>query len=141
MSDLKKREHLLVIVSAILLSVVAIAIWFYLLHQGGMQRQRVIDTAAAMTSGDASRGRYLIKAYGCAGCHEIPRIEEAAGKIGPPLDSFKDRGTIAGVMANSVPNLVLWLQHPRAVDPKTAMPDLGVGEQDARDIAAYLFTE
>ncbi|PRY20191.1 hypothetical protein CLV70_12572 [Pseudosporangium ferrugineum] len=29
---------------------------------------------------------------------------------------------------------------PQAVEPGTAMPDLGVTSTDARDIAAYLFT-
>jgi cytochrome c1 len=29
---------------------------------------------------------------------------------------------------------------PQSIDPPTAMPDLGVTERDARDIAAYLAT-
>jgi cytochrome c len=29
---------------------------------------------------------------------------------------------------------------PKEVEPGTAMPDLGIGEAEARDIAAYLFT-
>jgi cytochrome c1 len=32
-----------------------------------------------------------------------------------------------------------WLQDPQAIRPQTAMPNLGVGEEDARDIAAYLY--
>jgi len=35
---------------------------------------------------------------------------------------------------------VRWLRHTKEVDPMTAMPELGVTEQDARDIAAYLAT-
>jgi cytochrome c1 len=33
-----------------------------------------------------------------------------------------------------------WLQHPPQVEPKTAMPDMGVTDADSRDIAAYLYS-
>jgi cytochrome c len=36
--------------------------------------------------------------------------------------------------------MVRWLRQPQAVNPKSAMPDLGVSESDARDIAAFLST-
>jgi cytochrome c1 len=32
-----------------------------------------------------------------------------------------------------------WIQDPQAIRPHTAMPNLHVGEEDARDIAAYLY--
>jgi len=35
---------------------------------------------------------------------------------------------------------VLWLREPQRVNPDSAMPDLGVSERDARDMAAYLAT-
>jgi cytochrome c1 len=35
---------------------------------------------------------------------------------------------------------VRWLRHTHTVDPRTAMPEMGVTEADARDIAAYLAT-
>jgi cytochrome c1 len=34
---------------------------------------------------------------------------------------------------------VRWIQDPPAVDSATAMPNLGVSERDARDMAAYLY--
>ena len=37
-------------------------------------------------------------------------------------------------------NLVGWLRYPQQVVPGNAMPDLGVSEADARNIAAYLDT-
>ena len=37
-------------------------------------------------------------------------------------------------------NLIRWVIAPREVDPRTAMPDVGVSPADARDIAAYLYT-
>jgi cytochrome c1 len=44
------------------------------------------------------------------------------------------------VLPNTPQNMVRWLRHPQAVSPKSAMPDLGVTEPDARDVAAYLST-
>ena len=37
-------------------------------------------------------------------------------------------------------NMVRWIQHPREIEHGTAMPDMGVTDSDARDIAAYLYT-
>jgi hypothetical protein len=36
--------------------------------------------------------------------------------------------------------LVAWIRHPHRFNQVTAMPEMGVGEQEARDIAAYLYT-
>jgi len=36
--------------------------------------------------------------------------------------------------------MMRWLQHPQQIDPKNAMPDMGVTDQDARDLAAFLYT-
>jgi cytochrome c len=33
-----------------------------------------------------------------------------------------------------------WLEDPKAVDEKTAMPKLGISSKDAADIGAYLYT-
>ena len=48
---------------------------------------------------------------------------------------------MGGVLPNSAGNLVKWIMDPREVDPRTAMPDLGVTEVEARDMAAYLYTQ
>jgi cytochrome c len=47
---------------------------------------------------------------------------------------------VAGVLANTPDNLIQCIRNPPDVDPRTAMPNLGIGEPDARDIAAYLYT-
>jgi cytochrome c1 len=59
--------------------------------------------------------------------------------VGPSLASIGSRIYVAGVSVNTAGNLVRWIQHPREVNPNTAMPDLGLDEQTARDIAAYLY--
>jgi cytochrome c1 len=35
---------------------------------------------------------------------------------------------------------VRWVKNPPAVEPGTAMPDLGLNDGQAYDIAAYLYT-
>ena len=47
---------------------------------------------------------------------------------------------LAGRVPNTPDNITKWIQHPHAIDDKTAMPETGVTDQDARDIAAYLYT-
>lgn len=98
------------------------------------------DVYAVYTGGNWQQGKRLIVQYRCGACHTIPGIYNANGNVGPPLIWFAKRTYIGGVLPNSPPNLVRWLLDPKAVDPLTAMPDLGLNDQQARDIAAYLYT-
>jgi cytochrome c2 len=86
------------------------------------------------------RGPALVREHGCIGCHTIPGVREATGKVGPRLDRVGEQVYIAGVVANSPQNLAEWIANPKEFDPRTAMPDLGVNVEDARDIAAYLYS-
>ena len=88
--------------------------------------------------GDAAHGRQLLATYGCGSCHEIPGVAGADGMAGPPLDHFARRTIIGGYLPNTPPNLVHWIEAPQTVAPGNAMPDLGVADPDARDMAAYL---
>jgi cytochrome c1 len=89
--------------------------------------------------GDPGRGALLVGRYSCGACHQIPDVEDANGLVGPPLGAFSRRTMIAGLLPNTPPNLVLWLRHPQSVTPGNAMPDLGLTDAQARDIAAYLY--
>ena len=97
-------------------------------------------TAAALTGGDPARGRVALVRYGCDTCHTIPGIRTARALVGPPLTSVASRVYLAGHLPNTVTNMEQWIQHPRQNEPHTAMPDTGVTDGDARDIAAYLYT-
>ena len=100
-----------------------------------------VKRAATLTGGgDARLGQTEIRKYGCNACHEISGIPGARGLIGPPLNGIGQRYYIAGELPNTPDNLMLWIQHPRQVEAHTAMPEMGVTEQDSRDIAAYLYT-
>ena len=77
--------------------------------------------AAAATGSAASRARTAASAPTCAA-------------------STKDR-FLAGELPNDPENAVRWIMDPRKIQPDTLMPDLGVTEGEARDIAAYLYTQ
>lgn len=112
----------------------ALAISIALAGCGDSQRNSLTDI------GNSQRGKQLLDGYGCGACHVIPGIRTARGLVGPPLYFYAQRTMIAGQMPNTPPNLVRWIEHPESVDPKTAMPDLGVSQQQASDMAAYLYT-
>ncbi len=88
----------------------------------------------------ASRGAAVIDQQQCGSCHLIPGILDADGRSGPALGGFARRSMIAGVIANTPAGLVAWLRAPQAAVPGNAMPDMGLSEQQARDVAAYLET-
>ena len=96
--------------------------------------------AASVTGGDPNRGSAAIFKYGCGSCHTIAGISNARGLVGPPLTGIGARMYVAGVLQNTPDNMVRWIQNPKGVDEKTAMPTLGVSQQDATDIAAYLYS-
>lgn len=96
--------------------------------------------APNVQGGNAQRGAKLIGSIGCGSCHNIPGIDGADGKVGPPLTDIGERRFIAGVLSNTPGNMIVWLKNPQAVVPGNAMPDLGLTDKEARDIAAYLYT-
>jgi cytochrome c len=98
------------------------------------------ESPPQVPGGDPRRGAAAIGRFGCGSCHVIPGIRGADGTVGPPLTDFAHRGFIAGELSNNGDNLIRWIMDPQGVEPGTDMPDLDIGEADARDIAAYLFT-
>lgn len=95
---------------------------------------------AVRTGGDAARGKQVITQYRCGACHMIPGIRDARGLVGPPLMMFGRRTFIGGEVPNTPDNLVRWIESPQSIEAGTAMPQLGLSEQQARDAAAYLYT-
>jgi putative membrane protein len=100
---------------------------------------RSVKEAEMMTGGNVARGVPAIGKYGCAACHTIPGIETATATVGPPLTHVAVRQYLGGHLTNSPGNMIKWIQHPQLIDPKNAMPELDVTDQDAKDIAAYLY--
>ena len=110
-----------------------------LLAAGGCSHGEA-DAAALTQGGDASRGRELIRSYGCGACHTVPGVPGAVASVGPNLAGVAARAYIAGVVPNQPENMMQWIMNPPGIDSKTAMPNLHVTARDARDIAAYLYT-
>jgi cytochrome c len=91
-----------------------------------------------VTGGDEARGRVFAERYGCASCHS--GLPGAQGTVGPPLEKIAVRSYLGGVLPNTPDNMTAWIARPQRYAPGTAMPDLGMSEAEARDIAAYLYT-
>ena len=91
------------------------------------------------TGGIAQRGEGVIMDKNCGSCHTIPGVNGAKGVVGPPLMFFSRRTFIAGQLPNNPDNLIRWIRSPQSVEADTAMPNLGLTEQQARDVAAYLY--
>ena len=100
---------------------------------GPVLRLRVAD-------GSPSRGQQTLARHGCGGCHVIPGVPGARGRVGPSLAGFAERSFIAGGLPNAPATVVRWIRTPQQIRPGTVMPNLGVPERDARDIVAYLYT-
>ncbi|HEY3886003.1 MAG TPA: c-type cytochrome [Vicinamibacterales bacterium] len=97
-------------------------------------------SSSALPSGNAERGKEAIARYACGACHTIPGIDGANAVVGPPLSGIAVRKTLGGHLENTPANMVKWIQHPQRIDPKNVMPELGVTDQDAKDITAFLYT-
>jgi cytochrome c len=95
--------------------------------------------ARQVPGGHAKNGRNYMEAAGCGTCHIIPGVVNARGMVGPSLEHFAQRSFIAGEVPNTTDNLVKWIVSPPSIEPRTAMPVLGVTPTEARDIAAYLY--
>ena len=93
---------------------------------------------AAERSGAERSAPELMVQYGCPACHVIPHVPGAVGQVGPSLAGLAQRSYIAGTLPNTPENRVSWIMHPQHVRPGTAMPEMGVSEQDARRIQIFL---
>jgi cytochrome c1 len=104
----------------------------------GQSAPRIL-TPAPGVAGDPNVGRRLIQDRGCGGCHTVSGVPGATGVAGPNLTNIALRPTLAGDrIPNSPEMLQRWLLDPPSVKPGTTMPNLGLSEQDARDLVAFL---
>lgn len=78
-----------------------------------------------------AKGAKLIKKYVCFGCHRIDGYENI-DKISPPLSRIGEKVSYSW--------LVKWLLNPSEMVEGATMPDFNFSEDDARDVADYLFS-
>lgn len=98
------------------------------------------DAVAGIPGADPDRGRAAIERAGCGACHSIPGVRWPQGRVAVPLDAFADRGLIAGRLPNRPETLVAFVRDAPKALPGTTMPAMPLSEQEARDVAAYLYT-
>jgi cytochrome c len=98
------------------------------------------NTEPPALGGDPENGKLLLRQFACGSCHVIPGVAAANGKVGPPLAGVAGRVYLAGMLPNTPKSMAAFIRAPQKADPKTAMPDMGVTEEHARDMVAYLYT-
>lgn len=76
----------------------------------------------------------------CGACHEIPGVTGARGRVGPPLKAFARRVYIAGKFPQDPSILARWIADAPSLSPGTAMPAIPMSTDEARNMAAYLYT-
>lgn len=96
--------------------------------------------SAPAALGNAVRGQRLLAQFQCGACHQIPGVPGAHSQVGPPLSHLARQSYIAGQFANQPALLVRFIVDPPAMQPGTLMPAMGVAEDQARDMAAYLYS-
>jgi len=89
---------------------------------------------------DADAGLEVIQRVGCGACHVIPGVEWPQGASGPALKGFADSPMIAGRFPNRPAVLVDFMIDAPSMAPDTGMPPMPLTEEEARDVAAYLYT-
>jgi len=88
-------------------------------------------------AGLAADGKAIFAKSACVGCHTIDGV--SAGVLGPNLTHFGSRTTLAAGMWPSTPdNVAAWVRDPQRLKPGAKMPELGLTEEQARAVAAYL---
>lgn len=122
--------------SVVILAAALAAAVFLLLQGRNPPRAAVVE----VPGGNAENGRRALQSWGCGSCHTIPGVPGAEGKVGPRLDQLAEQRYIAGILLNTPDNLVRWIMDPQEIQPGNAMPDTGVVEGTARDMAAYLYS-
>jgi cytochrome c oxidase subunit 2 len=87
-----------------------------------------------------SAGKRVFESTACVNCHTISGTP-AKGRFGPDLTHLMSRDTIAAGAANNTPDMLsLWIRNPDAIKPGSKMPAMGLNDQDANAVTAYLET-
>ena len=88
---------------------------------------------------DAARGQALFDAKGCIACHQL---NGKGGDVGPSLTTQVPEFPVGTWVGDKLQGgwIYRWLRNPQALLPDTLEPNLGLSEQEALDLTAYLLT-
>lgn len=82
-------------------------------------------------------GKTVFASSACVGCHTIQGV--SAGVLGPDLTHFGSRTMLAaGMWPNTPDNVAEWVKDPQRLKPGVKMPALGLTDEQAKALAAYL---
>jgi cytochrome c oxidase subunit 2 len=100
-----------------------------------------VTDANRLIDPNTKKGRETFLSLACVGCHTVQGTS-ASGKVGPELTHVASKKSIAGGVLSPVDeaNLTKWLKNPPAVKPGTLMPNLGLSDEQVRDIVQWLLT-
>jgi cytochrome c oxidase subunit 2 len=88
-----------------------------------------------------AQGQKLFLMKGCVGCHSLVAYNAPKGLLGPNLANVGARTYIgAGTLKNTDENLTHWIRFPQDVKHGVLMPNLGVTEDEAKALVAFLRT-
>jgi mono/diheme cytochrome c family protein len=94
----------------------------------------------AMPQADPERGRIIMNRTGCGSCHRLPGVWPK-GTVGPSLGDFAQQTLIAGRLPNRAGVLAGYVRNAPAFAPGSGMPAMPLTDNEARDVAAYLYTQ
>ena len=114
---------------------------FALLFISSCQMKQEDSLDVMPDSNQIERGRRLTFSYGCAVCHTIRGVRDYPGNIGPSLVDWGKQKYIAGAVPNRMSQLILWLKNPQSIQTNSAMPNLNMTEEEASDIAVFLYSQ
>ena len=109
--------------------------------QGTVPKEKKATVPAQYKGGDPAAGKKVFLSAGCTGCHTL-KDAGSKGTVGPNLGGVASRPTLAGgaVQNNGPDDIKKWILDPPANKPGTQMPKLGLTDDEATRIAAYLVT-
>jgi cytochrome c oxidase subunit 2 len=101
----------------------------------------VQQEAAPAGDPQVAQGQKLFLMKGCVGCHSLVAYSAPQGLLGPNLANVGARTYIAaGTLPNTDENLAHWIRVPQDVKHGVLMPNLGVTEDEAKALVAFLRT-
>ena len=97
------------------------------------------------TVGNPARGRQLMEDKGCAGCHAFSGVASFATALPEPNTEQWSAAALAPDLRFTrerfrADRIVAWLRDPARIKPDTRMPNFGLAEDEARNIAAYVLS-
>jgi len=110
----------------------------------GVAAPAVADSAKPAAPAEdplVAQGQKLFLMKGCVGCHSLVAYNAPKGLLGPNLANVGARTYIAaGTLPNTDENLAHWIRVPQDVKHGVLMPNLGVTEDEAKALVAFLRT-